>query len=417
MRAPSGLHVLFVLDTWGLIGGTERHAAVVVPELLARGHRVTVLCREARDGAGHEHLSVVERPALAGAGMERGARRELAATLRALGIDVVFHSALRNVDAAEELLEIAPVVRYVHDHTLFCPGLNKYREDGALCHEPMGRVCIERYFLREGCTSFKKASFDGPAKALAHYASKERELAVARRSHTVLTNSRYMRAELLQVGFVPERTAVLYLFTRSNSAAQPSGTLSAETERFLASSTAPLLFTPARLTLPDKGVDYLITALAAVRRPFRAVVAGAGPAEPWLRSKAVADGVAEHLHFTGWLASAGIERLYERAAAVVCPSVWSEPFGLVGLEAMAHAKPVVAFAVGGIPEWCLDGENGFLVARQDTVAMAGAIDRLLGDTELRTRLGARGRELLGERFPPARHVDGLEAALHAAAGR
>jgi hypothetical protein len=49
--------------------------------------------------------------------------------------------------------------------------------------------------------------------------------------------------------------------------------------------------------------------------------------------------------------------------------------------------------------------------------MAGAIDRLLGDTELRTRLGARGRELLGERFPPARHVDGLEAALHAAAGR
>ena len=38
-------------------------------------------------------------------------------------------------------------MRYVHDHTLFCPGLNKYREDGELCHDPMGRACLEHYWL------------------------------------------------------------------------------------------------------------------------------------------------------------------------------------------------------------------------------------------------------------------------------
>ena len=64
-----------------------------------------------------------------------------------------------------------------------------------------------------------------------------------------------------------------------------------------------------------------------------------------------------------------IERLLARAEVVVCPSVWNEPFGLVGLEAMAHAKPVVAFSVGGIPEWLADGETGFLAPRKDTLAM------------------------------------------------
>ena len=53
--------------------------------------------------------------------------------------------------------------------------------------------------------------------------------------------------------------------------------------------------------------------------------------------------------------------------------MWSEPFGLVGLEGMAHAKPVVAFDVGGVSDWLVDGENGFLVPRGDVDAMAAAI--------------------------------------------
>jgi hypothetical protein len=72
------MHVLFVSDTWGLIGGTERYAAVVVPELEARGHRVTVLCREDRDGgASPVAARVVERPELAGHTLARWQRRAL----------------------------------------------------------------------------------------------------------------------------------------------------------------------------------------------------------------------------------------------------------------------------------------------------------------------------------------------------
>jgi glycosyltransferase involved in cell wall biosynthesis len=282
----------------------------------------------------------------------------------------------------------------------------------------MGAVCLQRYWLSGGCICFKRAGHANPlVDPLREIGAKWRELAIARRSARVLTNSRYMRTELLKVGLPPDTTDVLYYFTQSNTPAQPMGALDPATEAFLRTSDAPLLFTPARLTLPDKGVDFLLTALAGVERPFKAVIAGSGPAEAWLRQKARDDGVAARVHFTGWLGPGGIETLYGRADVVVCPSVWDEPFGLVGIEAMAHGKPVVAFDVGGIPEWLSDGETGYCLARKDVGGMARALERLLQDPGLATRFGERGRALVHQRFPRERHVDGLEAALAAAAGR
>jgi glycosyltransferase involved in cell wall biosynthesis len=408
------VHVLFTLDTWGLIGGTERYAVVVVPALIERGHRVTILCREDQRGP-EGGVEVIEVPELGGAGLSRAARHALSRAVRHAEPDVVYLSTLRNLDALDELLELAPLLRYVHDHTLFCPGLNKYREDGELCRDPMGRACLERYWVGSGCVCFKPAGHSNRlTDPLREVSDRWREIELTQRASRVLTNSKYMRGELLQVGFSPDTTDVLYLFTRSNTDAQPAGPLPKETERFLSGSD-PIVFTPARLTLPDKGVDYLLTALGSIERPFRAVIAGTGPAEEWLRQKAIEEGLAERVHFTGWMSSEAIESLYERANVVVCPSVWDEPFGLVGIESMSHGKPVVAFDVGGIPEWLADGESGLLIPRKDVHGMARAIERLLDDDELARGLGDHGRELVALRFPSDAHVKRLESLLVEAA--
>ena len=409
------MRVLFGIDTWGLVGGTERYAAVVIPALIERGHEVVVLCREAHEpdfGPGLDRVPVIVDPELGGEGLSPDAERGLRARARDAEPDVIFMQVARNLGALAALADTAPLVRFVHDHTLFCPGLNKYREDGELCTRPMGLECLSRYYLSSGCVCFKPAVHQNrwldPLRALR---AKYRELAINRRAAGLVTNSDYMRGELLAVGFDPGRVVALPMFTRSNTEAQPAGELPAATEDFLAGPEIPLVFTPARLTLPDKGVDYLLTALTGVRAEFRAVIAGTGPAEDWLRRKVTEEGLGDRVHFTGWLDQGGVEALYARAAVVVCPSVWNEPFGLVGLEAMAHSRPVAAFAVGGVPEWLTDGETGFLAPRRDTAALGAAVERLLRDPELAARLGRGGRRSLETRFSRERHMDLLEDVL------
>jgi glycosyltransferase involved in cell wall biosynthesis len=92
----------------------------------------------------------------------------------------------------------------------------------------------------------------------------------------------------------------------------------------------------------------------------------------------------------GFVAPAELGPWYERAAVVAVPSR-REGYGVVAREAMAWGRPVVATAVGGLPDAIVDGETGLLVPARDTAALRGALMRLLGDPELRARLGAAAR--------------------------
>ena len=96
------------------------------------------------------------------------------------------------------------------------------------------------------------------------------------------------------------------------------------------------------------------------------VVAGDGP---------LRDQVPDAL---GFVPHDELERLFARAAVVVCPS-HREGFGVVCAEAMAHGRPVVATAVGGLRDLVVDGETGLLVPPRDPAALRAALERLLGD--------------------------------------
>lgn len=87
----------------------------------------------------------------------------------------------------------------------------------------------------------------------------------------------------------------------------------------------------------------------------------------------------------------------ERAAVVVCPSR-REGYGVVAREAMAYARPVIATSVGGLTDAIVDGETGLLVPQRDVAALRSALERLLGDADLRSRLGAAARRAAEEQF-------------------
>jgi colanic acid/amylovoran biosynthesis glycosyltransferase len=142
----------------------------------------------------------------------------------------------------------------------------------------------------------------------------------------------------------------------------------------------PEVLYAGRLSL-EKGVLELVEAA----RGLNLVVAGDGP---------LRDQVPEAL---GFIPPSELAGFYARAAVVVCPS-HREGFGVACLEAMAHGRPVVASAVGGLLDLVVDGETGIHVPPGDVAALRAAIERLLADRELRRRMGEAGRRRAAERF-------------------
>jgi glycosyltransferase involved in cell wall biosynthesis len=145
-------------------------------------------------------------------------------------------------------------------------------------------------------------------------------------------------------------------------------------------------------------VSAFLEALALVQVPFMAVIAGDGPLRQVCEELVSRLSLDRCVQFRGWLSSAALMQEYARSALLVVPSLWPEPFGMVGPEAMAYGKPVVAFDVGGVREWLTDAVNGFLVPMGDAPGLAAAIRRLLINSELRAQLGAAARDYVAERF-------------------
>jgi glycosyltransferase involved in cell wall biosynthesis len=103
--------------------------------------------------------------------------------------------------------------------------------------------------------------------------------------------------------------------------------------------------------------------------------------------------------------------VYSRAALVAVPSLWPEPFGLVGLEAASLGIPAVAFDVGGVRQWLDPNRTGVLVdPASGSEGLGAAIAALLADRSTRVRLGERAR-LACDGMSRAAHLDRLEAVL------
>jgi glycosyltransferase involved in cell wall biosynthesis len=154
----------------------------------------------------------------------------------------------------------------------------------------------------------------------------------------------------------------------------------------------------------------LLRALALIpvtERP-RLVVAGEGEDEERAaRAQAARDGVA--VEWRGHLSAAQLRAAIDRADAIAVPSLWPEPFGLVGIEAQARGRPAVAYDVGGIGDWIAGA--GIAVRRGDEGALAAAIRTVLDDRAW-SNLSAAARAR-AETYRLGEHVERLLDLFHA----
>ena len=267
---------------------------------------------------------------------------------------------------------------YVHDHEPICPRGYAYTPLKHNCTRPGGLwPCI---FCAPACKSWKAA--------LGRVFSQARRKRAMARFRKIIVISEFMKSRLVANGIPAERISVEPPVIRTGGtgatgatgaacpagSASPAGPASPASPAGPASPASPashqidLLYVGQLIR--GKGVQLLLKAMARMKTPRMLDVVGTGNMEAELKSLAAQLGIAERVRFRGFQRNP-LDWMRE-AKCVVVPSFWQEPYGLVAAEAVALGRPVVAFAIGGLPEAC--GGKATLVPPGDINALAKALE-------------------------------------------
>lgn len=401
------------------VGGIETYLGSILPGLARLGHALAFW---------HEVDVPAERARLAlpeGVSQwcvsDLGAERALAA-LREWRPDLLYAHGLLTPKLEVETLKIAPAVFLAHSYYGTCISGGKTFKNlvARPCQRRFGWPCLLHYYPHR-CGGWN------PLTMLREYRRQADRLALLRGYHTILTLSAHMRSEYLRHGFAADRVHTLPPPApreddrRPPVAELPPGRAAVDGDSSEGANRSPV---PWRLLFAGrmeflKGGHLLLVALPLVRaaldRPLRVTFAGDGPDRPsWERMarrlRAADPGVV--VEFLGWVSGRRLGTLWADCDLAVVPSLWPEPFGMVGPEAALRGVPVAAFAVGGIREWLRDGVNGYLAPGDPPTArgLAEAITKCLHDPATLARL-RRGAADTSQRFNLEKHVTALLAVF------
>ena len=374
-----------------VLGGTERYILDVTGALEERGHEVHLFAmsdtrsertpvRQVFHARARNLLALYLKrtffcPAL---------YRALRAYLREVRPDVVhLHNNYRCAITVNLALRGHRVVQTVHDYTALYPTASCAKEHSCAGRSPLVAV-------RHGCLNWKVFLAAG----------------------WLLYNRRFLDRRIVDRFIAPSQDLVEHLEQRgySNVHHLPNFTsVPVRPERPLPDK--PVVLYVGSL-IPHKGVDVLLRAFAQVSPELDDAalwLVGSGPDEDRLRALAGELGLSG-VRFLGRQDHDALGRFYDAARVVVIPSLWLENAPLVAYEAMAHRRPIVASAVGGLSELVQDGENGFLFARGDAAALMQALEPVLRDAGHAAVLGASGSQRLAALGNRCAHVDKLELA-------
>ncbi|HEY0615828.1 MAG TPA: glycosyltransferase family 4 protein [Candidatus Elarobacter sp.] len=385
------MKILVAAERLGRAGGMERYLEIVLPELVARGASVHVLARDAEAlprGVTSQRVAWADEHDAPGT----VARAAVHDALASFAPDVAVAHNVMDAGIVEALRAAPRFAYHVHDHRPFCPnGDRVFPRSGRNCTQPLGRPCAV-HSLTDGC------AYGPRPRTLTLIRRRERLRDAVAAADAVIVASGYVAARAAESGVEAGRIREIPLPLSPDAYAG---------RRVSGGDPRTILF--AGRIVPQKGLDSLVRALAAIppqRRP-RLHALGEGPELE--RARELASACAVKLDAPGAVSAAAVRGALDEAALVALPSRWAEPFGYVGIEAFARGRPVAAYDVGGVRAWLDDGANGVLAPSGDEPALGEAIDALLHDDARRARLSARARAD-AERYRAAAIVDSLLTA-------
>lgn len=357
------MRVAHIVSYGSFMGGAERVAYDLAQGLHARGHRNLLVPLQSTGPDAQRYCSGFDRVVET---VPQGLGQ-----LRDANPDVLLLHCTELPAWLEAAWSGRRVVALVHDVSITCPRRHRYFPLFAeVCDQVAPWACWR-------CALVPSRGGSGRLGFLPVRENARRQRMIRALASTVVP-SRYLADLLLRHGWRPETLSVV----------NPA--------RFGLNPVCPTVPEPGTVLFVGalnrgKGPDLLLGALARLNGWRRLDVVGDGAWRRPLEQLACALGIDARVRFHGWLSAEAVSACYQAAQVVAFPSRAPESFGLVGLEAMAHGRPVVACDLGGVREWLDPGRTGLLAPVGDVGALANALGEVLGQPERARALGEAGR--------------------------
>jgi len=399
-------------------GGAETYIERVIGGLRCAGHEMALFCET--DLPADRAPITLPREAPLWSISKMGLEAAINA-LRAWHPDMIYAHGLTDPAIEARTLQVAPAVLFAHNYYGTCiSGAKTFKF-------PVVRPCARRFgwqclmhFYPHRCGGLN------PIAMWTDFRLQSRRLKTLHSYQAIVTASEHMRSEYLGHGFAPEAVEVISLpverpgSQRAIPASKGNVQSGVDADSHPLSDGAYELLFAGRMDLLKGGavlLDALPYVLSTIGRPLHMTFVGDGPERRKWQEKGARLEAREpnvRINFTGWLAGEKLERAFSDSDLLVVPSLWAEPFGLLGPEAGLHGLPAAGFAVGGIPEWLIDGVNGHL-APGDPPTRQGLVDavtRCLQDPAAYRQLRI-GALKVARRFSVANHIGQLTRVFEA----
>ncbi len=391
------MKILIATPFRAIIGGAETYLAALLPRLQARGYSLALLYEYAylpESQLIDHHCSDIPIWCLTDKNSIQSAINWQP--------DICYLHGLSDVTIEQQLVAHFPTVFFAHNYYGVCATGFKCTgwSSKTPCNRTQSSSCL-------GLNYLVNCGIRNPLNLFRNYRVQAQRNQLLNSIRCILVASHYMKSEYLKHGFSPSQVHVNPLF--------PTTFTPLKSEPSPRKCTGQLLFVGRFTNL--KGGDLLIAAMKRLEYIIGPLVLNFAGDGPELRNwRTLTHRLGVNANFLGWCDSSRLGELMAICDLLVVPSVWPEPFGLVGLEAACHGLPCVAFAVGGITEWLIPGETGELAPTPPTVTgLTDAIVRALSDPSHlhRLRVGAWKNS---HRFTQESHLIQLEKSFYQLAG-
>jgi glycosyltransferase involved in cell wall biosynthesis len=331
------MKVLVVNEYDSVIGGAEQYLRSVLPKLLAF-FEIAFFGRVKRSDKTQSSDILTDKAIYSIDTLERAI---------AWKPDLILDHGISPVDCKKALLKAAPNHLFCHNHVGTCiSGFRSHQFPRPTpCMKKFGLGCLFHYLPRRcgGRNPIEMVRLHRLNQDYRNLLSQYRSLIVfSSAMHRIYENHGVESKNLQHLRFFPPE-------------------IDAGEEPTTHPISGNLLFL-GRLT-KIKGASYLIRSVELAQKqlsiPLSLTIAGAGQELESLQMQASNSKIP--IHFPGWVSGVEKQQLIKKHDLILVPSLWSEPFGLIGVEAAACGVPSVATDMGGISDWCISGETGELV--------------------------------------------------------